>query len=234
MPEETETTTEEVTETPVEATEEAAPPPPEPPPDPIPDPPQSPPPAQAIDIDSELTKKESLAAKLEAGEVTYEEYAKQAVAIDRNIVKAQRQLAEPARRVQETIQRQENAQNYWRNWGKGKDVAQTHYGKNVPAAKAAALYKQVEEEFLANPRYQRQEFSGQAGDALIYDKFIDALAAESTKKPTIGKTAATSARASGAGGATGAPSTSAGKTARQRLDDGDYDLGGDAQRLGML
>jgi hypothetical protein len=189
--------------------------------------------ADVIDIDAELSAKEALADKLEAGTITYEDYAKKVAGHDRNIVKGQRQLAKPAQEVQRTYQQQEANRQYWAKWGQGKDVAQIQYGKTVSAKAAQRVLAEVEAEFDANPRYQRPEFQRNR-DALIYDKFIDALGVEA-KKPKQQQATTTSTRASGSGGAGASPiSGGTQKTARERLNDGEYEIGQDAQRLGMI
>lgn len=142
-------------------------------------------------------------------------------------------MAEPARRVERAYQQQEQAKAYWTKWGSGKDVAQMQYGKSVTPSRAKAVYTQVEAEFDANPRYQRREFQ-ESRAALIYDKFVDALAVEATKKPGTTTRAPVQTRASGASGAAGGSAAGGNKTARQRLNEGEYDLSGDAQRLGMV
>lgn len=177
------------------------------------------------DLDAQLDAKESLADKLEKGDITYEEFTKQAAQIERKIVKAQREMAKPAQQVAQTIQEQKQAVAYWQNWGKGKDVAQDQYGKTVSAATAKKLYQQAIGEFEANPRYQRPEYGGKRGDTIIYEKFMDMLAEESTKKSNVTSRAPAGTNPSGTGRAASTTvSGSPNKTARQRLADGEYDL----------
>src|SRR5438105_4381487 len=76
----------------------------------------------------------------------------------RAITKAQRQMAEPVKQVQRTIQEQERAKRYWQQWGKGTDVAQTQFGK-VAYSKARSLFEQAQAEVEAQPRYQRKEYT---------------------------------------------------------------------------
>jgi hypothetical protein len=190
-------------------------------------------PADVIDIDAELNAKEALADQLSAGTITYEDYAKGIGKHEKRIIQAQRELAKPAKEVAQTIQQQKAASAYWKNWGKGKDLAQIQHGKTVPVSRAKLVYAQVEAEFDANPRYQRPEFQRNR-DALIYDKFIDALSAEATKKPGATRAPAPNTRASGNAGIGGGTGAGTAKTARQRLEDGEINLGDDAQRLGMM
>lgn len=200
---------------------------------PVTTPEQPAPVADVIDIDAELNAKEALADQLSAGTITYEDYAKGIGKHEKRIIQAQRELAKPAKEVAQTIQQQKAASAYWQNWGKGKDLAQMQHGKTVPANRAKLVYAQVEAEFDANPRYQRPEFQRNR-DALIYDKFIDALGAEATKKPGTTRAPVQNTRASGNAGIGGGNGGGTAKTARQRLEDGEYNLGDDAQRLGMM
>jgi hypothetical protein len=154
--------------------------------------------------------------------------------VDRNIAQAQRQAIQP---VQQVIQQQQAARQYWGNWGKGSDVAQATFAKSVPAAKARALFDRVQAEVMANPRYaNRPEIDPQS---IIYDKWMDALASEKAKPTPATPTRTPAAIPAGTRvtGAAAANNTApaAEKSARQKLDDGDYgDLGAEMRnRLGV-
>lgn len=180
---------------------------------------------QPIDIDAELNAKDLLIDKFAAGLVSPEDYAKEVAQHDKAILKAQRELAKPAQQVQQQQAAQAAAQNYWNDWGKGKDVAQLTHGKTVKAERAAALFREARAEVAANPRYQnRPEMDP---EAIAYDKWMDKLDAEAKKKPPAAGTAAPQTRVTGdtpvsqSGGGSGQR-----KTARQKLDDGDYNIEG--------
>lgn len=176
-----------------------------------------------IDLDAELNAKELLIDKYGAGLISPEEYAKQAAVHEKNILKAQRELAKPAQQVQQTIKQQEAAQAYWQQWGKGKDVAQLTFGKTVKPDRAAALFREATAEVSANPRYQnRPEMDP---EAIAYDKWMDKLEAEAKKKPATASASTPQTRVTG-----DTPVSQSGvqtgprKTAKQKLADGEYGL----------
>ncbi len=173
-----------------------------------------------IDIDSQLNAKDLLIDKYASGLITAEDYAQETAKIDKQIVKAQRELAKPAQQVQQTYQQQEAAKAYWQNWGKGTDIAQK-IGKAVRGDRAAALYAEAMAEVQANPRYQgRKEFDA---NSIAYDRWLDKLEAEAKKKPAAGGAAAgAGTRVSGDRSVpqTGQPERR--RTAREKLEAGEY------------
>lgn len=213
----------ETTDTPAETVVTATPPQPAPE---AANKPQDPPQTtttQTPDIEAEIAAKEQLAAKLETGEITMEEYGRGIAKADRNIAKAQKALIEPAQRVQSAYEEQERARAYWANWGRARepDVAQLEFAKTVPAAKAKELYQKVAADIEANPRYaNRKEMDLRS---IVYDRWMSALESESKKKPASATASASSSRITGAGGTAPQPGAGSNKTARQRLDDGEYD-----------
>ncbi len=186
-------------------------------------------PVPVIDIDAELEAKERLADQLEKGEIDYAEYNKGIAKHDKAIIKAQRQMVEPAKQVQQRQQQEENFKLYFRNWGKGADPAQS-IGKGYTAQQAQALYRKVEQDFDADPLNQHLNADREHA---LYREFCKQLRTPPAKN-TPAQRATASTRASGSGGA-GSPVTSgSAKSARQRWQDGEIDIGNDAQRLGMV
>lgn len=234
MTETTETPVQEATEqAPIEPTEPEAPAeqPAEAPPAEAPaiDPPAPTPtkvPVSAIpalpDIETHLNDKEKLADQLDAGDITFEQYAKKVAGVDRKIAQAQREMVRPVVAAQQAA---ESARQYWSGWGSGQDVANLQYGKTIPQAKAKAIYHQTAEAVLANPRYQRAEYQNDPArlQAIIDDKWIDALGEEAKKKPTTpAKPQQSAARVSGSSVSASAPSGGH-KTAKEKLESGEYD-----------
>lgn len=175
-----------------------------------------------VDLDAELNAKELLADQLAAGVIGSEDYAKKVVVHDRNIIKAQRAMLEPAKQVQQTFEQQKVAQQYWTNWGSGKDVAQLQFGKTVKADLAAALFREAKNEVLANPRYQgRNEIDP---ESIAYDKWMDKMDAESKKKPAPANTSTPQTRVSGDTPVSQSGGTGPRRTAREKLEAGEYDL----------
>lgn len=173
-----------------------------------------------IDIDAQLNAKDILIDKFASGLITAEDYAQETAKIDKQIVKAQRELAKPAQQVQQTYQQQEAAKAYWQNWGKGTDIAQK-IGKAVRGDRAAALFQEAMAEVQANPRYQgRKEFDA---NSIAYDRWLDKLEAEAKKKPATGGAAAgAGTRVSGDRSVPQTAQPGPRRTAREKLESGEY------------
>lgn len=170
-----------------------------------------------------------LTAKIEADDFDgYGKEGKRAI-LRRQDLAAQVAAEAPARRAQ---QAQEQAQNYWANWTRGDDLARKQFGAKVAPARARELFDQTMREIAANPRYaNRKEMDL---NSVAYDRWLDALEAESKKPAPAAKPAAAKAGTRVSGSGTTAQPAPSNKTARQKLQDGDYELAGDARRLGML
>jgi hypothetical protein len=176
-------------------------------------------------IDPRQTELDQLTAQIQADDFDpYSKAGKTAMLRRQDLVAEVK--AAPAVEVSRMLEQQKAAKAYWTNWGKGTDPAQTIGGKSFSKADAQALFAQVEAEFDADPINQRPELQADR-DSALYREFCKALRA-GPKKPKPG---AAATRVSGSGGAGASPITGSNKTARQRLDDGDYDLGADVERM---
>lgn len=180
-------------------------------------------PSSPIDVDAELNAKELLADKLQAGVITYEDYAKQLIQHDRRITQAQRQerlaIQESVRPIQQAREITDQNRKYFAAWGKNDHNADKLYGKTVLAKMAEKLFNDARDEYEADPMYANNpNFDA---NTVIRMKWMEKLATAS-KKPSPSATTESSTQLSGGGGAGAQAYTPDGRTARQKLDAGEY------------
>jgi hypothetical protein len=188
---------------------------------------------KGIDIDAELTAKEQLADDLEQGRIEYTEYNKKVAAIDRKITQGQREMLAPAKEIKQASDTRKANQQFFQGWGKGQSVAELKYGKLVAGPTSEKLFAEAEAEVIADPTYNRPEFDTTTVVRMVWMKKLEA---ESKKpKPTTAgpkPVQQASARISGSAGSGGQAQNQGAKTARQKLNDGDYgDLSGEMEPL---
>lgn len=181
----------------------------------------------AVDpLEAEFTAIDALTDQYEKGELTIEQYTRQNAQHQRNITKAQKNIAAE---VQRPAQQQKAAKAYWDGWNSAKpaDVAQLQFGKTVSADRASILYDQAFNEVQSHPRYKGRKEMDQG--TIIYDKWMDKLEAESKKKPVPANTSQ-SARVTGnsAGAANTGAASNENLTSVQKAARGDY---GDLTKL---
>jgi len=180
-----------------------------------------------INVDNELAAKELLADKLGAGLIQYDEYAKAIAGHDRNIITAQRQeraeLQESIRPIQQAKQVSDSNRIYFQAWGNGKDVANIKYGKTITSATAQKLFKEAETEFENNPMYKdRPEFDATTVVRMKWLEKLEAASKATAKGPTPVAAVTQSTRFSGSGGAQAVQADRDTRTAKQKLDAGEY------------
>lgn len=189
-----------------------------------------------IDIDAELSAKERLADDLNDGRIDIADYNKAVAKHDRNITTAQRKMLEPAQAIAQADDVRKQNQQFFQNWGKGAGVAQIKYGKSVTGTAAQKAFNEAEAEVLADPTYaNRPEFDMAT---VIRMKWMEKLDQASKAKPAPATQTRSAAQQPAATRYTGnsAASVSSGgeshKTAKQKLEDGDYgDLAGEQKGL---
>jgi hypothetical protein len=173
-----------------------------------------------IDLDAKLDALDALNDQLERGDVSYEEHAKQSAKLQREITKGQRELNKPAQEIAQRAKEADEARKYWTNWGKGDDPANL-MGKSVSSQRAQQLFEQSYRSVANSPRYKGRK--GIDVNAIAYDKFLDALEAEK-KNPTktVVKSTTAPTRVSAGAGANNQPSRE--KSAKEKLDAGEYQI----------
>jgi hypothetical protein len=178
-------------------------------------------PAGPIDLDAKLDALDALNDKLERGDLSYEEHAKQSAKLNREITKATREVVKPAQEIAQRAKEADEARKYWTNWGKGDDPANL-IGKTVNSARAQQLFEQSYRSVANSPRYKGRK--GIDVNAIAYDKFLDALEAEK-KNPakTVVKPTSTATRVSGGTESNNRTPTRE-RSAKEKLDAGEYNI----------
>ena len=185
----------------------------------------------AIDIDAELNAKDMLAERLEKGLIDFPEYNREVSKHDKNITKAQREMLEPAKEIKRQSDVEKANQRYFSTWGQGSDIAQAKFGKTIAGPVALKAWNDAQAEALADPTFNRP---GYDLDTVIKVKWMQKLETESKKTGQSARTtpAPAGTRISGSTATSIPANTRPQKTARQKLNDGDYgDLAGEMKEL---